>query len=42
MKEDKYHSTKLTMSRHNWRLNKCEAVQEINHMQDANNITLPS
>ena len=29
------------MSHHKWRLNKCEAVQEINHMQDANNITLP-
>ena len=37
----KYRSAKLTVSQHKWRLNKCEAVQEINHMQDANNITLP-
>ena len=38
----KYRSAKLTMSHHKWHLNKCEAAQEINHMQDANNITLPS
>ena len=38
----KYRSAKLTVSHHKWRLNKCEAVQEVNHMQDANNITLSS
>ena len=32
---------KLTVSHHTLRLNKCEAVQEINYMQDASNITLP-
>ena len=37
----KYRSAKLTVSQHKWRLNKCEAVREVNHMQDANNITLP-
>ena len=39
--KDATNTAKLIVSHHKWRLNKCEAVQEINHMQDANNITLP-
>ena len=41
MKDATNRSAKLIVSHHKWRLKKCEAVQEINHMQDANNITLP-